>query len=300
MKLRMTVRDCLYLNWALPAEALPDLAPPLRYQLHSWEGRDWVFASALLFHHDAIRLSALPILRVSYPQFNLRFYVLDAEGIPSVLFRRMLMPAWMAPGVRLVSHQPAFAARLDFPRPSADAGDGPWNWRVVCGGTLDVRAWRDGSAVPSPLAGPRLGSWEETVSYFQVRLRGYAENSGGALRRIDVRRAAAPAWPLRAEVSGSELLPELFRLPALSADTWEWPAIHSAWLCPELPFAFEQVMAPREVTLARGMPQPAAGRVAGAWRAKAALRSGRQEEPPRDLRGLRDLRDPRDARRASC
>ena len=289
MKLRMTVRDCLYLNWALPAEALPELAPPLRYQLHFWEGRDWVFASALLFHHDAVRLSALPILRVSYPQFNLRFYVLDADGVPSVLFRRMLMPAWMAPGVRLVSHQPAFAARLDFPRPSADAGDGPWHWKVVCGGILDIRAWKDGSAVSSSLAGPRLGSWEETVSYFQVRLRGYAENSGGALRRIDVRRAAAPAWPLRAEVSGSDLLPDLFRLPA---NGFEWPAIHSAWLCPELPFAFEQAMAPREVTLARGMPQPAAGRVAGAWRAKAALRSSREVEAPPSR--------PRDTRRASC
>jgi Uncharacterized conserved protein (COG2071) len=289
MKLRMTVRDCLYLNWALPADALPDLAPPLRYQLHSWEGRDWVFASALLFHHDAVHLSALPILRVGYPQFNLRFYVLDADGIPSVLFRRMLMPAWMAPGVRLVSHQPAFAARLEFPRPSADAGDGPWHWKVVCGGTLDVRAWKDGSAVASPLGGPRLGSWEETVNYFQVRLRGYAENSGGALRRIDVRRAAAPAWPLRAEVAGSELLPELFKLPA---NGFDWPPIHSAWLCPELPFAFEQAMAPREVTIVRGMPQPAAGRVAGAWRAKAALRSSRQDEAP--------TRAPRDTRRASC
>jgi hypothetical protein len=293
----MTVRDCLYLNWALPAETLPELAPPLRYQVHSWEGQDWVFASALLFHQDAVRLSALPILRVSYPQFNLRFYVLDSDGIPSVLFRRMLMPGWMAPGVRLVSHQPASAARLDFPRPSADAGDGPWHWRVVCGGELDVRAWRDQSAMPSPLAGPRLGSWDDTVRYFQVRLRGYAENSGGAMRQIDVRRAAAPVWPLRAEVEGPELLPHLFRLPS---DGFEWPPIHSAWLCPELPFAFELGTAPREVTLSRGMPQPAAGRVAGAWRAKAALRSGRQEDPPRAPRVSRDPGAPGDCRRASC
>ncbi len=278
MKLRMTVRDCLYLNWALPAESLPDPPPPLRYQLHTWEGRDWVFASALLFRQEAVSLSALPLLRVSYPQFNLRFHVLDADGVPSVLFRRMLMPGWMAPGVRLVSHQPAFAARLDFPRPSADAGDGPWLWRVVCGGTLDVRAWRDNSAVSSPLAGPRLGSWDETVSYFQARPRGYTASSGGALRRIDVRPAADPVWPLRAEVvAGSELLPHLFRLPA---NGLEWPALHSAWLCPELPFAFEPVMVPREATLSRGMPQPAAGRVAGAWRAKAALRSGRPTSPP--------------------
>ena len=136
MKLQMTVRDCLYLNWALPAEALPEPPAPLRYQVHTWQGQDWVFASALLFHQDAVHLAALPLLRVGYPQFNLRFYVLDKEGIPSVLFRRMLMPAWVAPGVRLVSHQPALAARLDFPRPSADAGDGPWSWRVERGGTL--------------------------------------------------------------------------------------------------------------------------------------------------------------------
>ncbi len=82
MKLRMTVRDCLYLNWALPVEGLPEPAPPLRYQLHSWQGRDWVFASALLFHQDAIQLSALPLLRVGYPQFNLRLCVLDGRASP--------------------------------------------------------------------------------------------------------------------------------------------------------------------------------------------------------------------------
>jgi len=250
----------------------------LRYQVHSWDGHDWVFASALLFHQDAVRLSALPLLRVSYPQFNLRFYVLDADGFPAVLFRRMLMPGWVAPGVRLVSHQPAFAARLDFPRPSMDAGDGPWRWRVEHGWTLDVRAWRDGSAMPSPLAGPRLGSWEETVRYFQLRLRGYAENSGGALRRIDVRRQTAAVWPLRAQVTGEELLPRLFRLPEA---VLPWPALHSAWLCPEAPFALELAMTPREVTVAHGVPQPAAGRVAGAWRSNAALRlrSGEPETP---------------------
>ena len=45
--LRTTVRDCLYLNWAFPAEALPPPPAPLRYQRHVWQGREHVFASAL-------------------------------------------------------------------------------------------------------------------------------------------------------------------------------------------------------------------------------------------------------------
>jgi len=100
MMLQMTVRDCLFLNWALPADALPEPPPPLRYQLHSWQGRDYVFASALLFHQDAVHFAALPLLRFGYPQLNLRLYVLDQDGVPSVLFRRMLMPSWVVPGVR--------------------------------------------------------------------------------------------------------------------------------------------------------------------------------------------------------
>jgi len=295
MMLRTTVRDCLYLNWALPAEGLPQLPEPLRYQLHSWQGSDYVFASALLFHQDAVRLAALPLIRVGYPQFNLRFYVLDREGTPSVLFRRMLMPGWVAPGVRLVSHQPAFAARLEFPRPTVDAGDGPWRWRVEHGGTLEVRAWRDMSAVSAGAGigeGPRLGSWDDTVRYFQMRPRGYAQNSDGRLRRIDVRKPSkvAAAWPLRAEVSGAQLLPDLFCLPS---NGFAWPPLHSAWLSPEIPFAFELGLAPKEVAVSRGMPQPAAGRVAGAWRATRANAALREQSVVEET-------EPREARRASC
>ena len=116
--LRTTVRDCLYLNWAFPAEALPPPPSPLRYQRHVWQGRDYVFASALLFHQDSLHLTALPSLKFGYPQLTVRLYVLDDEGVPSVLFRRMLMPGWVAPGVRLITHQPAARARLRFPRPS--------------------------------------------------------------------------------------------------------------------------------------------------------------------------------------
>ncbi len=266
----MMVRDCLYLNWALPVDILPAPPAPLRYQLHAWEGQDWVFGSALLFHQDAVRFSSLPLFQVSFPQLNLRLHVLDSDGVPSVLFRRMLMPGWMAPGVRLVGHQPASAARLRFPRPSVDLGDGPWRWRVERGGALDIRAWRDGSAIPSPITGPRLGSWEETVRYFQVRPRGYAENNGGPARRTEMKRPATQVWPLRAEVEGDRLLPQWFRL---QTNGLPWPALHSAWLCPEAPFVLDLATAPREVAMSRGMPQPAAGRVVEAWRTKAALRT---------------------------
>ncbi|HTQ79664.1 MAG TPA: DUF2071 domain-containing protein, partial [Thermoanaerobaculia bacterium] len=106
MMLQSVVRDCLYLNWALPAAALPPLPPPLRYQLHPFQGEDHAFASAVLFQQEGLHLARLPSLRLSYPQCNLRLYVLDGDGVPSVLFCSMLMPLWLVPGVRLLSHQP--------------------------------------------------------------------------------------------------------------------------------------------------------------------------------------------------
>ena len=282
MKLRTVVRDCLFLNWALPAEALPEPPAPLRYQRHAWQGRDHVFASALLFHHDAVRWSALPLLRVGYPQLNVRLYVLDEDGVPSVLFQRELMPAWVAPGVRLVSHHPAASARLDFPRPSREAGASSWSWRAERGGTLTVRAW-----VHSPVVGegPRIGSWDETVRYFQERPRGYAVH-GGALHRVDASHPPVEAvWPLAAEVVGGDsLLRRLLPLapglpgpphpshasqhpshqaaPGVPQDGHgHLPALHSSWLCPEMPFSFVFDLVPRVHPVVQHLPHPAAGRI---------------------------------------
>src|SRR5436305_11032858 len=147
MMLKTSVRDCLSLNWALPAAALPPPPAPLRYQLHPFQGEDHVFASAVLFHQVGIHLQSLPRLRLSYPQCNLRLYVLDGDGIPAVLFRSMLMPLWVVPGVLLVSEQPATAARFHFPHPSAEPGDGEWRWWVGKGAELAVRAWQDSPAL---------------------------------------------------------------------------------------------------------------------------------------------------------
>jgi uncharacterized protein YqjF (DUF2071 family) len=258
MMLKMTVRDCLYLNWALPADALPEPPAPLRYQLHSWQGRDYVFASALLFHQDAVRLSVLPLLRLGYPQLNLRLYVLDGDGVPSVLFHRMLMPSWVVPGVRLITHQPAARAHLDFPRPSRQLGDDSWVWKVRRGGSLEIRAWQDSPYIGE---GPRIGTWEQTVRYFYERPRGYAE-SGGVLHRVDAVHPPTDNWPLRVELTGDDLLDRLLPLGTNGdAGAVHWPGVHSAWLCPEMPFVFELALVPK-APAAVGMPQPAAGRVA--------------------------------------
>jgi len=271
VKLRTVVRDCLFLNWALPVESLPEPPAPLRYQRHAWQGRDHVFVSALLFHHDAVRWSAFPLLRVGYPQLNVRLYVIDEEGIPSVLFQRELMPAWVAPGVRLISHHPAASARLDFPRPSRQAGADSWSWRAERGGTLTVRAW-----VHSPTfgEGPRIGGWDETVRYFQERPRGYAVH-GGALHRVDASHPPVEGvWPLAAEVGGDALLRRLVPLASGLPDPGQgtpamrpqdghglWPALHSSWLCPEMPFSIAFDLVPKVHPVVQRLPHPAAGRI---------------------------------------
>ncbi len=252
--LESVVRDCLFLNWALPAAALPPAPAPLRYQVHPFQGEDHVFASAVLFQQQGLHLRNLPRLRFSYPQCNLRLYVLDGDGLPSVLFRSMLMPLWVVPGVRLLSQQPAASARFRYPQPSSDPGDGEWRWRVERGETLEVRAWQDSPAVGQ---GPRIGSWEQTVEYISERSRGYAVEDG-ELHRVEAEHPRVTAWPLRAEIGGAGLLTSLLPLTHGAA----WPPLHSSWLCPEIPFVFELGFVPKMQPVAPSLPQAAASRSA--------------------------------------
>ena len=227
MKLRTLVRDCLYLNWALPVDSLPEPPAPLRYEVHEWQGRRLVFASALLFRQHGLRLAALPLPRLSYPQFNLRLYVFDGDGVPSVLFRRMLVPAWAVPGGWL-ARQPMRAGRFAYPRLPSGDGAGQWRWRVSDGGALEVEA-RAGS--PATGEGPRFSSWEAMVQYFRRRSRGYSEGRTG-LHRIDTEPPQTAVWPLAVQVGEARLLERLLSIEP-------WPALHSAFLCPEMPFVFE-------------------------------------------------------------
>lgn len=263
MKLRSHVRDALYLNWALPAAALPPPPPPLRYQRAGTDDDERVFASALLFRHRGVHLPHLPLFRFSYPQLNLRLYAVDGDGVPCVLFLDMLMPWWVGPAVRWVAKQPASAARFSYPRPSRDPDADGWRWRVEQGGRLEVTA-RPGA--PRTGEGPALGSWDETVRFFRDRPRGYLV-AGRRLRRIETEHPKVEIWPLTVEVEEDSLLERALPLPAGDSDDGgdgdgdgaadPWPPLHSAWLCPDIPFVFDLRIVPH-VDLDASLPRAAA------------------------------------------
>lgn len=232
MILRTTVRDCLFLNWALPASVLPPLPEPLRYELHPAGGAEWGFASALLFFQEGLRWRAVPFLKLSFPELNLRYLVTDDDGLPAVFFRRMFVPAWVVPSARLVGRQPVRPARLSFPRPSRDLETARWTWTMGGSGGLVVTAER---GAPPPGPGPRFSSWEETVRYFRERRRGYAE-VGGGLRRIETSQPRIEVWPMRAELTEPGSIAGDLGLD--EADPSPCFELHSSWLCPEVPMVF--------------------------------------------------------------
>lgn len=231
MIFRSLLRDCLVLNWALPVGSLPPLPEPLRYQTHPWNDSPHVFASALLFRHERLRLDPVPLVRVSYPQLSLRLCVMDGDGAPAVLFSTVLVPGWVLPSVRLVAGQPARFARFSYPRPSRTPEAPGWRWQVTQKRSLVVEA-AQGS--PGMGAGPDLGSWENTTTYFHDRRFGYVLGGGG-YRQVVLSPRPSALWPMKAEVDETGLLVEC--LPDVGAEGW--PPLHSAWLCPEIPTVFE-------------------------------------------------------------
>ena len=83
-------------------------------------------------------------------------------------------------------------------------------------------------------AGPDLGSWENTTTYFHDRRFGYVLGGGG-YRQVVLSPRPSALWPMKAEVDETGLLVEC--LPDVGAEGW--PPLHSAWLCPEIPSVFE-------------------------------------------------------------
>jgi hypothetical protein len=231
MIFRTVVRDCLYLNWALPVGDLSPPPPPLRYDRRESEAGGTVFASALLFRQEGLHWSVAPYPRITYPQFHLHLCTVDEEGVPSVWIRAVLLPGWMVPGARLLAGQPAKSARLDFPSLVTEVDRGQWHWEVRRGTRFLVEAEPGGLGLEQE---PRLGTWEETVSYFRRRSLGYYASLRG-LRRVEVKRQKLDVVPIRARIEDSRLLENC--LPELQLE--EWPAVHSAWLCPPMSAAFE-------------------------------------------------------------
>jgi len=247
MHLQSLARDCLYLNWALPLERAPALPVPLRYEIHTDGGEHFVFVTALCYRLSGLRLQALPMLWIGYPQMSVRLYVLDEDGVSSVLFLRVLVPPWVVPGSRLFGRQTAIAARLDFPSSPVEPRDEGWSWRVASRGRqLEVAARPAAPEAPRP---PRVGSWYEMVNHFRHRRHAYALR-GQRLRPITTSRPAVSVWPVAAEVSDAGLIARA--VPGFGTD--DWPELHSAWICPEIPMRFE-IGKSFDVQLARhGLP----------------------------------------------
>ncbi len=247
MILQATVRDCLSVNWAVPCEALPELPGGLRPEVHEEKGERRVFVSLSCFRQEGLHHELAPWLALSYPQCNVRVHVRDRDDVAAVFFLRMLVPAWVVTGARLVGHQPVRAALLDFPAAGEALGAGPWRWRVDGGRALSLEA-EPGAGVPGP--GPDLGSWQRVVAHFRERPRGYAVQ-GGRLRRVEAVQPPVEHVPVRVTMSRHELLGTA--LPGVDEMLWSWP--HSAFLCPRVPFLFELGTA-REVALPARAPVP--------------------------------------------
>ncbi|NJL28622.1 MAG: hypothetical protein HC897_12400, partial [Thermoanaerobaculia bacterium] len=104
-------------------------------------------------------------------------------------------------------------------------------------------------AAPFAGTGPKLGTWEQSIEYFRNRRNAYALR-GKRLRTITTERTAPAVWPLKVDIATAELVAAC--LPGAAGQPW--PELHSAWLCPEIPFHFE-ISRPLEVRLARqGVP----------------------------------------------
>lgn len=255
MRLQTLVRDCLFLNWAMPVASLPPPPEPLRYEVHgsvaggsadAIGGR--VFVSAVLFRQEGLHLSSLPLPRLSYPQCNVRVYVLDGDDEPAVWFWRELVPAWVVPGARLIGGQPATPAAFAYPRPSRDPMSVSWSWDVRIGEQrLSVRAERGASAAVEP---PLFPSWNGLVESLRHRTRGYAL-SGSGLQRVAATHPQVAVWPLRAEVTDASLV-----AAAAPGGRLSLPRLHSAWLCPEIPIVFDLAPMPRALALPNQVPAP--------------------------------------------
>ena len=208
-----------------------------------------MFLTALLSLHQGVQVADLPILRLTYPQFNLALPVLGEDRVPGLLFEKVLVPAWVLPAARLVARQPVSTARLSFSRPSEQMDEERWRWSVEKDGGFAVKARQT-----SPPDGPPLGSWKTFIDSLRQRRQGYYRNPKG-VRRFETRVLAGEAWPLAAEVTETALLERTFP----DVDGACWRELRSAVLFPELPLETELSLAP-QVSLGRQVPQPAPSR----------------------------------------
>lgn len=228
MKLSTKVRDSLYLTWAVPAGALPELPRPLTYQVHKNGGHDLCLVSVVVSRQDKLRVPLFPV-RLSYCQLNLFTYVLDGDRRPGVFLCRAMTPSWIAPGARLVTGLPMVGAAFECPEPSRDPEGGPWTWRIEGEGLLELTAER---SAPKLGPGPPFPSWDALVESLRERARVWGVGIGG-LHQARIEVEASAVWPLSVDVTDLSLLERWLELPE------GWPPLFAAWLDAELPMVLE-------------------------------------------------------------
>ena len=241
------LRDCLYLNWAFRADDLPAPQKPLRFHVHRDDEVDYVFGSVQLFRRERMRMPRTTKLNLSHPQLDFRWQVLADDGSPAVLLHRVLVPAWLAPGARLLTRHAVGTAKFGYPAPSEEPETTGWSWRVRGAASFVVSARR---TAPQIGPGPSLGGWERTTRYFTERPVGFLATSSG-LRKVHMEPPDLAVWPLTVDIEDWGLLERLVPV----APAGGWPALHSAWLCPEVPIAISRVVS-TDASLARGLPAP--------------------------------------------
>lgn len=245
MILRSKARDCLFLNWAVPAEQLIPPPAPLTLETVEHDGVAHGFVSALLFRQHRLHDARAPRLAVSHPQCNLSMLVRDPDGQPGVLVAAVLVPWWLVPAARWIE-QPGFWARFEYPAAESFAETPSWSWCVRGRGALAAEA-RRGMAAPR---GPALGSWQETVDFFRRRSKGYVRALGKP-RAVEISHPPVEAWPLQVELGPTRLAERLLPLRRDAV----LPPLHSAFLCPEIPSIFELVEE-RPPAMRRHAPAP--------------------------------------------
>jgi Uncharacterized conserved protein (COG2071) len=236
-----SLAEALFVNWAVPPDALPCPPPPLTLDKTLRDGETYAFVTLVAFRQRGLRASALPWPRLSFPQCGLRLPVRDREGIASAWLLRELVPAWVVPLARAFGGQPASAAIFG----GGETAGGGRSWNVFAGVPL-VFAARPAAPAAST---PRIGSWLETVAFFRERPRGYVV--GRKLRRLQASHPRADAAPVAVEIERDDWL--AVALPGVPRECWKRP--HSAFVLDALRLQLA-VETEREWTVTAQAPAP--------------------------------------------
>ena len=133
----MTLRNVLYVSYAVPAGELLSLVPsPLSL---ATVGDNTAFLSVVVLRSTAVRLAAMPVFRFNYYQLNIRTYVIDPDsGNHAVYFLKSGVTSGFISVVTRVAGIPWQHISLDIetsPRNKTKSqhyrADGDWQGRFL-------------------------------------------------------------------------------------------------------------------------------------------------------------------------